>query len=360
MKQKIVITLIAVLVAVHVNGQPERVASIDSILTEMARQDQFSGAVLIADRSGVLLSKGYGYSDREHRIKNTPDTKFSLSSGSKIFTGMAIACLAQEGKLKVTDTLGQYLKGFAGGDKITIHQMLTHSAGLDDFFKAKNFSYEGVKNCTDMLPFMRGLPLVYTPGDSCLYSTGDCIVLGAIIEKITGMSFQDYIRKRFVEPLGLVNTNFTAYGELDEGQRGYAIGYRKTDTAGYKRIPYNYDNGAIPLSAGGAWSSVTDLYRFDKAVFSGEILNKEYLAQMTARYTSQWEHTHFGYIWITTDKQGYYSIGHAGDSSGWHAMNDYYPKQQYTIIILTNLGSVDLYDLSKRFEEVLFPVGFIN
>lgn len=114
MKQKIVITLIAFLMAVHLNGQSKRMASIDSILTEMTRQDRFSGAVLIADRSGVLLSKGYGYSDREHKIKNTPDTRFSLSSGSKIFTGTAIACLAQEGKLKVTDTLGQYLKGFAG------------------------------------------------------------------------------------------------------------------------------------------------------------------------------------------------------------------------------------------------------
>ncbi|MRG47445.1 serine hydrolase [Chitinophaga sp. SYP-B3965] len=331
-------------------GQSKNIASIDSLLTDMTRRDLFSGAVLIADSSGVLLSKGYGYSDRENKIKNTPATRFSLSSASKVFTGTAITYLAQQGKLKFTDTLGQYLKGFPSGDVITIHQMLTHSAGLDDFFKAQNFSYENVKNCTDMLPFMRSLPLVYPPGDSCLYSTGDCIVLGAIIEKITGMDFQDYIKAVFIDPLGLSNTSFTPYWTLDDSQRKYAIGYRK----GYQRIPFNYDNGSIPLSAGGAWSSVEDIYKFDKAVFSGKVVQEEFLSQMTGRYTSSWENSHFGYIWITTDKKNGDSIGHSGDSSGWHAMNEYYPKQGYTVIILTSFGAVDLYELSGKVEEMLF------
>jgi CubicO group peptidase (beta-lactamase class C family) len=319
----------------------------------MTRQDLFSGAVLIADSKGILLSKGYGYSDRENKIKNTPHTRFNLSSASKVFTGTAVACLARQGKLKFTDTIGQYIKGLPKGDVITIHQALTHSSGIDDFFKAKGFSYKGITNCTDMLRFMKELPLAYQPGDSCIYSTGDCIVLGAVIEKITGMNFQDYISKLFVEPLGLVNTSFTPYWSLNESQRQYAIGYRK-DSTGYERRPYDYDNGSIPLSAGGAWSSVTDLYKFDKAVFTCKILDKRLLQQMTARYTSQWEGSFFGYTWITTDKQHGYSIGHSGDSSGWHAMNDYYPEQGYTIIMLTNFGNVDLYELSNRFEQLLF------
>ena len=319
-----------------------QLASVDRLLNDM----NFSGAVLIADSSGILLSKGYGYSDREKEIKNTPHTRFSMSSASKVFTGTAITYLAQQGKLKFTDTLGQYIKGFPSGDKITIHQMLTHSAGLDDFFKAKDFSYAKVKNCTDMLPFMRTLPLVYPPGDSCIYSTGDCIVLGSIIEKITGMDFQSYIKATFIDPLGLGNTSFTPYWALDSSQRKYAIGYRKTGEA----IPYNYDNGSIPLSAGGAWSSVEDIYKFDKAVFSGKVVHGKFIEQMLAKYTSAWEGSHFGYIWIINDK----SIGHSGDSSGWHAMNNYYPKQGYTIIILTNSGAVDLYELGGKLEAFLF------
>lgn len=335
------------------HGQFRNIARIDSLLTEMTRRDLFSGAVLIADSSRVLLAKGYGYSDRENKVKNTPHTRFNLSSGSKIFTGTAITLLAQQGKLKFTDTIGKYIKGLPKGDVITIHQVLTHSAGFDDFFKAKDFNYKNVRNCTDMLPFMRQLPLVYNPGDSCIYSTGDCVVLGAIIEKITGMNFQDYIKATFISPLGLKNTSFTPYWQLNESQRQYAIGYRK-DSARYKRNAYNYDDGSIPLSAGGAWSSITDLYNFDKAVFSGKVVNQNYLQQMTARYTPQWESAHFGYIWITTDKKGYASIGHAGTSSGWNTMNDYYPAQKYTIIILTNFGSVDVFELSNRFEELLF------
>ncbi|WP_343303794.1 serine hydrolase domain-containing protein [Chitinophaga niabensis] len=339
--KKITLSFIVLLIGtMPLYGQSKNIASVDQLLIKMS----FSGAVLIADSSGILLSKGYGYADRANKIKNTPATRFSMSSASKVFTGTAITYLAQQGKLKFTDTLGQYIKGFPSG--ITIHQMLTHSAGLDDFFNAKDFSYNKVRNCIDMLTFMRSLPSVYPPGDSCIYSTGDCIVLGAIIEKITGMSFQNYIKTTFIDPLGLTNTSFTPYWALDDTQRKYAIGYRKNDEA----IPYNYDNGSIPLSAGGAWSSVEDIYKFDKAVFSGKVVHGKYLSQMMTKHTSAWEGSHFGYIWIINDK----SIGHSGDSSGWHAMNNYYPRQGYTIILLTNSGGVDLYELGGRVEALLF------
>ncbi len=335
------------------HGQTKRTSTVDSLLIALTKQNLFSGAVLIADSSHVLLSKGYGYADKENKVRNTPATRFSLSSGSKIFTGTAITYLAQQGKLKFADTIGKYIKGLPKGNVITIHQILTHSAGFDDFFKAKDFSYKNVKNCTDMLPFMRTLPLVYNPGDSCIYSTGDCIILGAVIEKITGMNFQDYIQKLFIKPLALYNTCFTPYWTLNDTQRQYAVGYQKIDT-GYSRKAYDYDPDFIPLSAGGAWSSVTDLYKFDKAVFTRKIVNEKYLNQMTAEYTPQWDCCHFGYIWITTDKKGYKSIGHAGSSSGWLTKNDYYPKQKYTIIMLTNLGSIDIDKLSDDIEKIIF------
>ena len=353
MRQTILTVIIFFFATDIVHGQTKRTSTVDSLLIALTKQNLFSGAVLIADSSHVLLSKGYGYADKENKVRNTPATRFSLSSGSKIFTGTAITYLAQQGKLKFADTIGKYIKGLPKGNVITIHQILTHSAGFDDFFKAKDFSYKNVKNCTDMLPFMRTLPLVYNPGDSCIYSTGDCIILGAVIEKITGMNFQDYIQKLFIKPLALYNTCFTPYWTLNDTQRQYAVGYQKIDT-GYSRKAYDYDPDFIPLSAGGAWSSVTDLYKFDKAVFTRKIVNEKYLNQMTAEYTPQWDCCHFGYIWITTDKKGYKSIGHAGSSSGWLTKNDYYPKQKYTIIMLTNLGSIDIDKLSDDIEKIIF------
>lgn len=334
-------------------AQHQQIAAIDSILTAQTAKDQFSGAILIADSSGILLSKGYGWADRERKVKNTPDTRFSLSSASKVFTGTAITLLVRQGKLQLSDTVGMYIKDFPGGQRITTHQLLTHSSGVDDFFKAPGFSYKNIRNCTDMLPFLRQLPLAYPPGDSCAYSTGDCIVLGAIIEKITGKPFPGYIQSAFIDKLNLQHTSFTPYWQLDSTQRQFAIGYRKTPT-GYTPLAYNYDQGSIPLSAGGAWSSVTDLYRFNKAVFSGELTGNDFLRQMTGRHTTQWENTYFGYTWITSVKKGYHSIGHPGDSSGWHAMNEYYPGRKYMIILLTNFGSVDQYALTNMFEEMLF------
>jgi CubicO group peptidase (beta-lactamase class C family) len=333
-------------------GQSKSILEIDSMLTEMTKKDLFSGAVLIADSSGILLSKGYGYSDRENKVKNTPDTRFDLSSGSKIFTGTAITYLAQQGKIKFTDTVGQYIKGLPKGNIITIQQILTHSAGFADFYIATGFSYENVKSCTDIMPFMRKLALTYNPGDSCIYSTGDCIVLGAIIEKITGMNFQDYIKQIFIDPLEMGNTCFTPYWTLNESQRQYAIGYSKIESINYKRNNYDYDYGFVPLSAGGAWSSVNDLYKFDKAVFSKIIVNSDYLKKMTDKYTPQWGDCYFGYIWINDITHN--CIGHAGNSSGWNTWNYYYPEKKYTIIILTNFGSVDVFEFSKSIENLLF------
>jgi len=335
-------------------GQSNNIVKIDSILNELTNNDLFSGAVLIADSSKILLSKGYGYSDRENKVRNTPDTRFDLSSGSKIFTGTAITYLAQQGKINFSDTIGQYIKGLPQGNIITIHQLLTHSAGFDNFYNAPGFSYRNIKNCTDIIPFMRKLNLVYTPGDSCIYSTGNAIILGALVEKITNKNFQGYIEDTFIKPLKLENTCFIPYWTLNDSQRQYAVGYRRNNTNSYSRNNYDYDYGFIPLSAGGVWSSVNDLYKFDKAVFSTKILSKKYLNLMTTRYTKPiWENNHFGYIWIIDDSHTS-CIGHAGNSSGWNTWNYYYPEYKYTMIILTNFGSVDVFKLSALFDEILF------
>ena len=344
------IIISALILSFYSFGQRSNISKVDKVLSELTQQNLFSGAVLIADSSGIILSKGYGYADKERKIHNTPNTRFSLSSGSKVLAGTVITYLAQVGKLKFTDTVGKYIKGLPKGDIITIHQILTHSAGFNDFFNAYDFSYYSVKNCTDMLRFMRSMPLVYSPGDSTVYSTGDAIILGAIIEKITGMSFQEYITKTFIAPLKLSNTSFTPYWQLKDTQTCCAVGYEKTET-GFARKPYNYDPDFVPLSAGGVWSSVTDLYKFDKAVFSKKIVNAKYLDLMTRPYTPQWDCCHFGYSWIINDKKR--TIGHDGSSSGWLTKNDYYPKEKITIIILSNFGWADLDSISDKIEEAL-------
>jgi len=354
---KIIIILTCILVVFKLSAQSVRISKVDSIFTNLTNSDLFSGAVLISDSSGVLLSKGYGFSDRENKIYNTPNTRFVLSSGSKIFTGLAIVNLAQQGKIKFTDTIGQYIKGLPKGDIITIHQLLTHSAGIASFYAAKGFTYDGtIKNCIDHIPYIRTMALDYMPGDSCIYSVGNCMVLGAVVEKITGLNFQHYIEEFLIEPLNLTNTCFTPYWTLTDSQRQYAIGYKKNDSIGYKPNAYDYNYAFVPLSAGGAWSSVNDLNKLDKAVFSGEILNDEYLKIMTTKYTEMVTETYkleFGYIWLI-ENSNTRCIGHAGSSSGWHTWNYYYPEKKTTIILLTNMGSVDIFNLATQVDKILF------
>lgn len=358
MNKTIILILISLFALLKLSAQSASILKVDSLFTHLTNSDLFSGAVLIADSSGVLLSKGYGFSDRENKIQNTSDTRFDLSSGSKIFTSLAITKLAEQGKLNYTDTIGQYIKGLPQGNVMTIHHLLTHSAGVKQFYAAKGFKYDGsIKNCTDHIPYIRTMTLDYTPGDSCLYSTGGCMILGAVIEKITGLNFQQYITDFLIKPLGLENTCFTPYWTLTDKQREYAIGYRK-DSTGYKPNAYNYDYGFVPLSAGGAWSSANDLYKIDNAVFSNKIVSSEYVKLMTTKYTEMVAENYklqFGYIWLI-ENSNTECVGHAGNSSGWHTWNYYYPEKQTTIIILTNMGSVDIFDLATQVDKILFKV----
>lgn len=140
MRQAAVLLIVLSIAVVRLHAQPKSIATIDSLLTEMTSGDLFSGVVLIADSSTILLSKGYGYADRENKVRNTPATRYDISTGANIFTGTAITYLAQQGKLKFTDTIGKYVKGLPKGNIITIHQVLTHLDGFGDFDQVQNLT----------------------------------------------------------------------------------------------------------------------------------------------------------------------------------------------------------------------------
>lgn len=215
----------------HIIAQ-EKFENLERYLKGLENEDAFSGVVVIAKDGKNLYSKTIGYTNRENKVKINLDSQFDLSSTSKLYTGTSVLKLIQEGKIKTDDKIGKYFPELEYGDKVTIHHLLTHSSGYSDFYNIEDFSYTKVKNCSDVIPFIKDQKLKFNPGDSVYYSTSGMIILGALIEKVSGLSYKDYVTKNIFEPLGMSHTSFVNYvnaSESDDKKGIYAKAYIKND-----------------------------------------------------------------------------------------------------------------------------------
>jgi len=239
----------------------------------------FSGVVLIARNGTPFFFEPYGSADRDFGVPNRKDTKFNLGSINKVFTQAAIAQLAAAGKLSLSDTIRKHLPDYPSpaADKITIQQLITMTSGLGDTFGKK---YDAtpksrLRTLADFLPLFANDPLLFEPGTSRRYSNAGYVVLGLIIEKVSGQSYQDYVREHLFRPAGMKNTD--AYPQ-DAIVPNRAVGYtRQTEGEESPRpdAPLHVNIYALPAvasSAGGGYSTAEDLLAFDQAMRANRLL----------------------------------------------------------------------------------------
>ena len=336
-----------------------RFKNLDAYLQELENEDSFSGVVVIAKKGETLFSKTVGLADRENRVQINLHTQFELSSTSKLFTGTSVVKLIQEGKLKVDDKIGKFLPELENGDKVTVHNLLTHSSGYADVYNVEGFSYAKVKNCSDVIPFIKSQKLLFNSGDSVYYSESGMMILGALIEKVSGISYKDYVTENILEPLGMTQTSFISdvYAtENNDGKGVYAEKYVKKENNEIVRQTFDEEAKMfIPLAAGGVWSSAIDLIKFDEGIHNYKILEKEFVELMTKQYTSTgWTDGFFGYVWITINSGKNEAVGHSGDSKGHHSYFYHYKKDGTVMIVLTNYGFADIYEVVDKVEKILF------
>lgn len=352
-----ILSLILCLVGLQALGQ-DKFEKLDRYLAELENEESFSGVVLIGQNGQETFSKTLGYADKEMGIRPSLDTQFNLSSGSKLFTGVGILKLVQEGKISVEDKIGEYFPELEYGDRVTVHHLLTHSSGLSDFFKVEGFSYKNVKNCQDVIPFIENQQLLFSPGDSVYYSTSGMVLLGALIEKISGSTYQEYIRENILQPLGMSHTSFINYVQASESTNlgDFAKGHVKNDQGEIVKQKFNdRDREFVPLSAGGVWTSASDLLKFDHGVYSYKILKKEFVDLMTGQYTfTGWPGCYFGYVWITINSGKNEALGHAGNSRGHHSNFFHYKTDGSVMIVLTNYGFADVFLVAENIEKILY------
>ena len=253
-------------------NKAEFLSAVGKYLNDESKADAFSGVVLIAEKDKPIFSKAYGLANREANVQNRQDTKFNLGSINKIFTRIAIGQLVQQGKISFDDKLGKYLPDYPNKDareKVTIGHLITMKSGVGDFFgeKFNAAPKTNFRKNSDFIPLFSNEPLAFEPGTNQKYSNGGYILLGAIIEKVSGKTYYDYVRENIFKPAGMTNTDSF---ESDKMPVNSANGYTKRNPK--NELSNNFDTRpARGSAAGGGYSTAEDLLKFSLALQSGKL-----------------------------------------------------------------------------------------
>ncbi len=356
------IASVAVLVATVsvVQGQDVQARNIganaDQYLSAWAKQGRFSGAVLLAKGDKILLRKGYGMANFELNVANTPETVFRIGSITKVFTALSILQLEEKGLLKVTDPVSKYIPEIpADWDGITLHLLLCHKSGIPDFTGAKAYGdFDNPRHIENALKEYAGKPLLSKPGEVLRYSNAGYILLGRVIEKVSGQSYEDYLTENILRPAGMTHTSVDHAAEV---VRQRASGYRFD---GETVINATYGDPAYTYSAGALRSTVDDMYRFDRALKSGKLFS----AAITAKAWTAYGHwtapppfpleAEYGYGWMIGQDQGHRYVGHGGWVNGFVSQFTRYPDDDAVLIVLWNFETSNNIAVSQDLAAILF------
>ncbi len=312
------------------------VARIDGLLDAHHAIDQLSGAVLVADGGEVIYRGARGMANSDWGVPNTPATKFRLASITKQFTAMLVLLLVEEGSLNLDDPLTTWLPEYPAesGAKVTIRHLLNHTSGIPSYTDRPGFLHEQGKVELPVLEFVAKYcsdPLEFEPGSQWRYNNSGYFLLGALVEQVTGKTFRDALRERVLDPLGMADT------DLDDEYAvvpGRATGY--DDLLGGRRVAMWLDM-AVPYSAGGLYSTVDDLWQWDRALRAGRLLGEELTTEM---FTPGLQDYGFGWsieIPEGSDLQGADTvIQHTGGMPGVSTLIWRQPGRDRCVIVLGN------------------------
>jgi len=319
-------------------------ARMDQIVQARVASEQFSGAVLVARDGQVLLDRGYGQASREWRIPNTPDTRFRLASISKQFTAAAVLLLAAHNQLDLYAPLKTTLPDLpASWDGVTTLQLLNHSSGIPDYLSAPDYAATQALPATpqQLLARFRDRPLDFPPGQGWAYSNSGYVLLGLLIEKLSGQSYAEFLRQNLFEPLGMKDSGYDSGAAVIPRR---ASGYRLDHGA---VAPALYRDQSTLYAAGGLYSTTHDLLRWNLALYGERLLPPAWLKKMLTPNAQQ---AGLGLMVVPVEDHLVYE--HGGGIDGAHTMMSYDPQSHVTVIVLSNLQDADVVGLAAELAAV--------
>jgi len=315
----------------------------------------FSGSILVAQNGETIIKKGYGQASIEHSIPNTSKTKFRICSIAKQFTAMAVMMLQENGLLSVNDNIYKFFPEYQELDKrITIHHLLTHTSGLQYLF-GPNFPimYSKSKHThEDMFNIFKDKPLLCEPGEMWNYSNYGYYLLGCIVEKVSDVTYDEFLKKNIFEPLNMKNTGIEKNKAIVPGlANGYYLNDNDLMHTDYVNMDTTFGSGAI-------YSTVEDMLIWDQALYNGGLVSEETLDTIFSPYANSGERgtedNDYGYGWFIDKMYGRKRISHDGGGLGFITGFDRYINEQVSIVVLSNYGFTAVWRITDILAAIVF------
>jgi CubicO group peptidase (beta-lactamase class C family) len=305
----------------------------------------FSGSVLVAKGGKILASKGYGMANYELDVPNGPQTKFRLGSDTKQFTAMAIMQLQEQGKLKAEDPIKKFLPDFPNGETITIHHLLTHTSGIPSFTEFPDYvSTMALPSPVEKtVERFKNKPLEFAPGEKYNYSNSGYILLGYLIEKISGKSYEAFLKENIFDPLQMKDSG---YDHSTDVLKNRAAGY---ELSGGEIYNASYIDMTIPHAGGALYSTVEDLYKWDRALYTEKLVKKSALEKIFTPFKNN-----YAYGWLIGAFKGHKSISHDGGINGFTTNIARYVNDDACVVVLNNFGTAFTGKISQDLAAILF------
>jgi len=317
-----------------ISGAPAQdlFARADAFVQAYVNQKKFQGSVLLAREGKPLFRKSYGLANAEWEIPNTPDTKFRLGSITKQFTSALILQLVEQGKISLDDSIRKYYpEAPEAWQPVTIHYLLSHQSGIPSYtdipgFFAKQAGEPLVP--VEIIRLTKDKPLEFAPGTKYKYDNTGYILLGYVIEKVTGHSYEQQLHAAVLDPLGMRDTGFDSYTAiLPHRAEGYSFASEKLQRAPYLDM-------TLPYAAGSLYSTVNDLSKWDQALYGTAVLSEASKQKMWTPNRND-----YGYGWNITKRYGATALEHGGGINGFNTMIVRMPEKKLLAVVLSNVNT---------------------
>jgi len=320
-------------ISLHGNTELQK-KEIDKYLSDIYKADMPGAAVLAVKNGKVILRKGYGMADLELNVSMRAEMVFRIGSITKQFTSVGIMMLVEEGKVKLGDLITVYLPDYPlKGKQVTVRHLLNHTSGIKSYTSMSEFGKMMRKDMEveKIIDVFKDQPFDFDPGENFLYNNSGYILLGAIIEKVSGSKYADFIKKRIFDKAGMVNS---VYGEAALVIKNRAKGYSITENGA---INSSYISMTLPYAAGSLLSTVDDLYKWNRTLNDGGLISKESLKKVYKRTKlNNGEEISYAFGFMNIDFKGYKEIHHGGGINGFITNKLYIPAGDIFVAILTN------------------------
>jgi CubicO group peptidase (beta-lactamase class C family) len=341
--------MIGLLVSLSARGQEFSATAIDYLKAQEA-VNGFSGTVLVARDGKALLRTGIGPANRELGVPNRPETKFRLGSITKQFTATAVMMLEQRGKLKVDDTIDKHIPNAPEAWKrVTVHHLLNHTSGIPSYTSQPNYRKDMVLplGLPDLIGRFRDKPLDFEPGSDYRYNNSGYALLGDIIQRVSGESYEEFLKKNIFDPLAMKDTGYDHWDTILENR-----------ASGYSRIAGRFTNALYldmsqPYAAGALYSTVDDLWIWDRALYTDKVLPQAVLQRMFTPGRSN-----YGYGWGISKESGREQIGHGGGINGFSTVITRTPASKTLVVVLSNLEQANAGRIGRDLDAILHGEKF--